>query len=125
MLPPCTDKIGATKTSMKSVAERLTGDGNLGNLEARELWLADRFTPVEARRVLSAFREQVIASSMAPWEPERSILRASMIETFVEQRLVDEGDWFVKVPQFQRRGTNPAEKARYLGDICEIVARIS
>jgi very-short-patch-repair endonuclease len=86
--------------------------------------LRERLTPGEARMALAAFRDQVIAPAISPWEPERSILRAAMIETFVEQRISDEQDWFGKVPQFQRRGTNPAEKARYLADICDIIAKI-
>lgn len=60
---------------------------------------------------------------MQPWERHRSILRDGMIETMVAQRLFDPQDWFRKVPQFQRSGTNPAEKVRYLERICNIVSR--
>ena len=123
-LLPTVDDTADTTTSVADIVEHPADDGDLRIVEAPQLWLADKFTPVEARQALAAFRENVIASSMAPWEPERSILRASMIETFVEQRLVDEGDWFVKVPQFQRRSTNGAEKARYLSEICDIIGRI-
>ena len=93
--------------------------------EATPIWHRDSMTPAEARQALAAYRDQVIAPTMAPWEAERSILRESMIETFVEQRLSDESEWFVKVPQFQRRSTNAAEKARFLEPICDIVARIT
>lgn len=123
-LPTNANSTRVTTTSTANIVEDHIDDSNIANVEAQQLWLADSLTPSEARQALAAFRDKVIASSIAPWEPERSILRASMIETFIEQRLVDEGDWFVRVPQFQRRGTNPAEKARYLGDICEIVAKI-
>jgi len=47
-----------------------------------------------------------------------------MIATFVTQHLNDPDDWFRKVPQFQRSGTNPVEKALFLTRICEIVDRI-
>ena len=58
------------------------------------------------------------------WEPHRSILRDGMIETFATQRLNEPGDWFNKVPQFQRSGTNPLEKTLFLVRISEIVERI-
>jgi hypothetical protein len=47
-----------------------------------------------------------------------------MIETFVMQHLSDPDDWFRKVPQYQRSGTNPLEKRLFLTRICEIVDRI-
>lgn len=99
----------------------------MGALDSNSVpvWQAEKLTQAEARQVLAAFRDQVISTAITPWEPERSILRSSMIETFVEQRLIDEGDWFLKVPQFQRRGTNPMEKVRFLSEICEIVSRIA
>ena len=78
----------------------------------------------EAYKVLEDFRESVIKPAMENWEPHRSILRDGMIETFIMQRLNEPGDWFNKVPQFQRTGTNPLEKTRFLARICEIVERI-
>jgi hypothetical protein len=68
--------------------------------------------------------ETVIKAEMDNWEPHRSILRDSMIETFVMQRLSDPEDWFRKVPQYQRSGTNPLEKRLFLTRICEIVDRL-
>jgi hypothetical protein len=70
---------------------------------------------------LREFRETVIATEMADWAPERSILREGMIETFVTMRLKDSDDWFKRVPQYQRQNTNPIEKQRYLDQICEMV----
>jgi hypothetical protein len=61
---------------------------------------------------------------MAPWERHRSILREAMIETFVAQRIAEPEDWFRKVPLYQRSGTNPVEKARYLDRICDLVGRL-
>src|SRR5205814_1742544 len=61
---------------------------------------------------------------MAPWEQHRSILREAMIETFIAQRITDPDEWFSKVPQYQRQGTHPAEKARYMERICDLVARL-
>jgi very-short-patch-repair endonuclease len=74
--------------------------------------------------VLRQFRDTVIAREIENWEPQRSILRESMIETLVIQRVRDPDDWFRKVPQFQRAGTNALEKQRYLDQICEIIDRI-
>lgn len=89
-----------------------------------EPWTAPRLSPVEARAALAAFRDQVIMPAIAGWEPERSLLRAGLIETFVEQRVVDEDDWFQRVPQYQRRNTSGPEKQRFFADVCDIVARI-
>ncbi|MGA8760756.1 MAG: DUF3320 domain-containing protein, partial [Stellaceae bacterium] len=74
--------------------------------------------------MLEEFRESVIKPAIENWEPHRSILRDGMIETFVTQRLNEPGDWFNKVPQFQRSGINPLEKTLFLARICEIVERI-
>jgi very-short-patch-repair endonuclease len=71
---------------------------------------------------LQHFRETVIATELENWDRHRSILRDSMIETIVAQRLTDPADWFLKVPQFQRSGTNPIERQRFLEKICALVA---
>ena len=47
-----------------------------------------------------------------------------MIETFVQQRVNDQDLWYSRIPQYLRSGTNPIEKTRFLGEICEIVDRI-
>lgn len=88
----------------------LTGDGPL--------------TEAELYECLYAFRDTVVEAEMEPWERHRSILRDGLIETFVAQRLAEPDDWFRKVPQYQRSGTNPVEKARYLERICDLVARL-
>jgi glucose-6-phosphate 1-dehydrogenase len=76
-------------------------------------------------KVLENFREEVIRPSFPGWEPQRSILRDSMIETFIRQKITDSTAWFNKVPSYQRSGTNPEEKIRFLDQICEIVEKIS
>ena len=58
------------------------------------------------------------------WDARRSILRPAMIETFVQQSVVDPDDWHRLVPQYLRTGTNTAEKNRFLDEICEIVGRV-
>ena len=73
---------------------------------------------------LEAFREQVIRPAFPEWDARRSILRPAMIETFVQQRVVDPDDWHRLVPQYLRTGTNAAEKNRFLDEICEIMERI-
>lgn len=72
--------------------------------------------------LLRRMRDEVIAPAHPQWEPHRSILREGMIETFIAQRLDDPDDWYRKVPQHQRQGTHPVERAAYLDDICEIVS---
>jgi very-short-patch-repair endonuclease len=81
-------------------------------------------TVSQAYKALEEFREFVIKAEIENWEAHRSILRDGMIETFVTQQLNDPDDWFRKVPQFQRSGTNPVEKTLFLTQICEIVDRI-
>jgi Protein of unknown function (DUF3320) len=81
-------------------------------------------TPAEAMSALEAFREQVIRSAFPEWDARRSILRPAMIETFVQQRVVDPDEWHRLVPQYLRTGTNAAEKNRFLDEICEIMERI-
>jgi len=78
----------------------------------------------EASQALRELRSSVIAKETPNWEPERSILRDSMIEAFVSLRLTDPDDWFKRVPQYQRQNTNPLEKQRYIEHICEIVSKI-
>jgi hypothetical protein len=91
---------------------------------AVEPWKRETFTPSAARAALAAFRDNVIAKAEENWEPERSILRSGLIETFVEQRVTDDNEWFSKVPFYLRRNTHAGEKRRFFGDICEVVARI-
>jgi hypothetical protein len=73
-----------------------------------------KLTPAQAVAALEAYRDIVIAPASANWEPERSLLRPAMIETFVQQRITDPNQWYAHVPQFLRQGTNGAEKKRYL-----------
>ena len=53
----------------------------------------------------------MIAAEMEKWEPQRSILREGMIRdaSCAEARHPD--DWFLKVPHFQRAGTNAIKGA--------------
>jgi very-short-patch-repair endonuclease len=94
-------------------------------VEEEPLFASDKpLTIGQASKALEQFRELVIKTEMDNWEPHRSILRDSMIETFVMQHISDPEEWFQKVPQFQRSGTNPLEKRLFLTRICEIVERI-
>jgi hypothetical protein len=45
--------------------------------------------------------------------------------TFIRQNITTSDEWFTKVPQHQRTGTNPTEKKLYLDRICAIVGRIA
>jgi hypothetical protein len=84
----------------------------------------EKLSPTQAVAALETFRDEVIAPAAENWEPERSILRQAMIETFVMQRISDPGMWFSHVPHFLRIGTNGAEKKHYLQDICGIIDRL-
>lgn len=81
-------------------------------------------TAEELRAALRCFRETIIALNREAWKPERSVLRESMIETLVAQRLDDPADWFNKVPNYLRVGTDPNEKRAYIDQICDLVARL-
>ena len=83
-----------------------------------------KLTPAQAVSALEAYRETVIAPASERWEPERSLLRPAMIETFVKQRITDPAQWYTHVPQFLRQGTNGTEKKRYLEDICAVLERL-
>ncbi|MCX5478723.1 DUF4011 domain-containing protein [Kaistia geumhonensis] len=109
--------------SPQAVPAEPAADGDAGPLP--EPWTAPRLSPAEARMALAAFRDRVIAPSIEGWEPERSLLRAGLIETFVEQRILEDGDWYSRVPQYLRRNTNGAERKRYFEEVCEIVGRIA
>jgi very-short-patch-repair endonuclease len=92
-------------------------------VETAEPWKNERFTPAEAKAALAAYRDAVVAPKTEDWEPERSVLRSGLIETFVEQRVMDDADWFAKVPNYLRRNTNAVEKKLFFDDICDIVSR--
>jgi hypothetical protein len=83
-----------------------------------------RLSRRDAIDLLRALRDDEIATSVPDWEPERSILRDGMIETFVSKRVADPDQWFLHVPQYLRQNTNKIEKDRFLDRICEIVGRI-
>jgi hypothetical protein len=83
-----------------------------------------KLTHSQAVAALEAYRDTVIAPASANWEPERSLLRPAMVETFVKQRITDPNQWYVQVPQFLRQGTSGAEKKRYLEDVCALVDRL-
>lgn len=85
---------------------------------------AASFSEKDCFEALNHFRSHVIATDITDWDPNRSILRDGMIETFVRQRFADPDEWFEKVPGYLRQGTNPVEKNRYLERICGIVSRL-
>jgi len=82
------------------------------------------FSEKDCTKALEEFRDTVIAKEIPDWERSRSVLRDAMIETVIQQRLIDPEEWFNIIPQFMRMATNPLEKRLYLGRICEIVARL-
>ena len=82
-------------------------------------------TEAEAFMALTSFRETVIRPAATNWQAHRSILRDGMIETFIRQRITDPNDWFKRVPQYLRSGTDPTEKRMYLEQICATVERVT
>ena len=109
-LSPVGQDVVATSLPKATGVELVSGSGSL--------------TAEEAMSALEAFREQVIRSAFPEWDARRSILRPAMIETFVQQRVVDPDEWHSRIPQYLRIGTNAAEKNRFLDEICEIIERI-
>lgn len=81
-------------------------------------------TEEEAVILLERFRENVISKEIDNWERQRSLLRDSMIEAIIKQRVSEPREWVLKIPHYQRSGTSPIEKKRYLEQICQIVRRI-
>jgi hypothetical protein len=77
----------------------------------------------KARLALEAFRKTVIEVELPEAVPHRSILRESMIECFLSARFDDPDDWLSRIPMYLRQGTDPGQR-KYLGPICDIVARI-
>lgn len=81
-------------------------------------------TDQEAVRALITLRETHIRLQTHNWEAHRSILRDGLIETFVKQRIREPDEWFTKVPQYLRSGTDGSEKRIYLERICEVIGRL-
>ncbi len=81
-------------------------------------------TEAGAFAALTTFRDTIIRPASPDWQSHRSILRDGMIETFIRQSITSADEWFTKVPQYQRAGTDPREKQLYLDSICSIVERI-
>jgi very-short-patch-repair endonuclease len=118
-----TDRSSADATYPPSAA--VSDDGSaVTSEEPSPLVGAPSFCEQDCFVALNHFRSHVIATEITDWDPNRSILRDAMIETFVRQRFADPEEWFEKVPGYLRQGTNPAEKNRYLERICEIVSRL-
>ena len=84
----------------------------------------DEQTAANREIELEVYRDTVIRPAFTDWDAQRSILRPAMIDIFVSQRIGDSDDWFARIPQYLRIGTNPEEKKRFLDDVCEIVDRI-
>jgi very-short-patch-repair endonuclease len=109
-------------------SDKLQDEGkssSIGEPDSASLFLGNSgLTEQVAARVLEIFREEIIRPAATHWEAHRSILRPAMIETFLRQRLSDPDDWYKRVPQYLRSGTNPTEKKQYLQAICTIVSRV-
>ncbi len=120
------DEVGFADISQIYPAEAPAVPGDPAEPAApdEEPWTAARLSPAAARVALAAFRDRIVAPAYPDWEPERSLLRAGLIETFIEQRIEDEADWFARVPLYQRRNTSGPERQRFLADVCDIVSRI-
>ncbi|MCZ8158898.1 MAG: DUF4011 domain-containing protein [Rhizobiaceae bacterium] len=87
--------------------------------------MTGKLSEEEARAALTWYREAKISGVVENWEPQRSILRDSMIECFIKQKIDSPDSWFIRVPQYLRQGTDPTEKRLYLEDICDVIARIA
>ena len=126
-----TDQAAANEVARTEnpVATVEPGSGNQPSLplEHAEPPKLDEQSPIseaEARACLARLRDAIVQSSVANWDPSRSILRDSMIEMFIAQRFDDPDDWSKKVPMYLRQGTAPGEK-HFLDQIATIVGRIT
>jgi very-short-patch-repair endonuclease len=120
----CEPRAKPPRNPPESIAEELHLVGSDG-LDLFRGLARGPITPGEASKALEAFRETQIRPAMGEWDAQRSILRPAMIETFVVQRVSDPDMWHTRIPQYLRTGTDPAEKTRFLDEICEIVSRIA
>lgn len=87
-------------------------------VEHEEIWDIDKL-----KAALAMFREAEIYPARPGADRQRSILRPSMIETLVNERVVEPSEWAEKVPAYLRLATDPAE-LRFLGSICKVIARL-
>jgi len=77
----------------------------------------------ETRLALEAFRKTVIEVELPDAPSQRCILRKSMIECFLSARFDHPDDWLSRIPMYLRQGTDSSQR-KYLGQICDIVARM-
>jgi very-short-patch-repair endonuclease/DNA polymerase III delta prime subunit len=81
-------------------------------------------TSGEAVVLLRRFRDEVIAVSSDTFDPDRSLLRESMIEAFVKQQPRTEDEWLCKIPTYLRSDTDGGERQKYLGAVLALIDRI-
>ena len=117
----------STSPSFASVQSEADVNENMETLALESDGLSEGrpLSEEEAISALEVFRDSVIAKEVENWERQRSILRDSMIEALIKQRVGDPREWVIKIPHYQRFGTNQIEKTRYLESICGIVRRIN
>jgi len=84
---------------------------------------ASKLTMEQARAELEELRRSRIEVDLPGAEPQRSILRKQMIDVMLARRFDDPEDFFAKIPDFLRRGTDPRQKD-YLEEICAIIGRM-
>jgi hypothetical protein len=83
-----------------------------------------RLSRAEVWRALEELRRTVIEVE-TPSDPHRSILRDAMIEHFIAVRFSDPSEWFDRVPTHLRQGCNPGQRNKYLGQICDVINRMT
>lgn len=111
-------------TSPEPLGSSSGGESYIGGNFGEVLSGTEALSEQEAAALLRHFRDEIIAKEVQNWESQRSLLRESMIEAFIEQRVVDVAQWISKIPNYQRTGTSQIERSRYLKVVCSIVARI-
>lgn len=84
---------------------------------------AAKITLEQARAELEEFRRTRIEVDYPGAEPQRCILRKQMIDVMLARRFDDPDDFFAKIPDVLRRGTDPRQKD-YLEEICAIIGRM-
>lgn len=78
-------------------------------------------TREQTQNLLERLRDRIDAEISDP-EPQSSILRPQMIEVMLDNNFDDPEDFFAKIPEYLRRGTDPRQK-KYLEEICAVIER--
>ena len=114
-----------SKTQAPSQSELPLRAFPLGELSAGHDENAAESLPSEdLRAALRRFRDEIIMTELPGSDPDRCILRDTMIEAFVTSGIEEKAEFTSLIPLELRSGTD-ARQARFLEHICDMVAEYS